>query len=137
MAAYNKFDVFTSDLVTKKHDFSSDVFKVMFTNTLPVRANSVKADISEIASSGGYSAGGVATTVTLSNVAGVETVFASPAVITASGAIGPFQYTVFYNSTPAAGLLVSWEDLGTPVTILSGITFTWTPDAINGLFTVT
>ena len=46
-------------------------------------------------------------------------------VFTASGgSIGPFQYVVFYNSTPAGGLTVSYFDRGSAVTLLDGETFT-------------
>ena len=32
MATYQKFDLFTRDLVQKKHDFANDTFKVMLVN---------------------------------------------------------------------------------------------------------
>lgn len=112
----------------------------MLTNSLPVRTNTVKANITDISAGNGYSAGGTASAVTLSNASGVEKAVAANVVFTASGGtIGPFQYAVFYNDsqgTPAKPL-VNWVDYGSAVTLQSGETFTWAPDAANGLFTVT
>lgn len=140
MAAYNKFNVFTQDFVSAKHDFSSHSFKVMLTNTAPVATNAVKTDITDIAAGNGYTAGGTASAMTLANAAGVEKVTAANVVITASvGTIGPFRYVVWYNDTQTAPAkpLIGWADYGSSVTLNAGETFTFAPDATNGLFTVT
>lgn len=138
MAAYNKFNQYMDDLHKAKHDWSSHTFKVMLTNTAPVATNQVLTDITEIAAGNGYTAGGTATVITTSNAAGVEKIVASNVTFTASGgSIGPFRYAVLYNSTQTAPVkpLVCYFDYGSSVTLNSGETFTWTPDATNGLFT--
>jgi hypothetical protein len=140
MATYNKFNVFTQDVVDGAHNFASHSFKVMLTNTLPVATNAVKADITDISAGNGYSAGGTASAVTLSNASGVEKAVFANVVFTASGgSIGPFRYAVWYNDTQTspAKPLIGWADYGSAVTLATGETFTWTPDATNGLFTVT
>lgn len=140
MASYQKFNVFTVDQAGAKHDFTAATFKVMLTNTVPVATNTIKANITEISAGNGYTAGGTASAVTLSNASGVEKYVFANVVFTASGGtIGPFQYAVLYNDTQAtpAKPLISWVDYGSAVTLNSGETFTWTPDATNGLFTVT
>ena len=43
MAVYNKFNQFAEDVLEAKHNFASDVFKVMLTNTAPVATNSVSS----------------------------------------------------------------------------------------------
>jgi len=139
MAAYQKFNQFTDDLAKGKHDFSAHTYKIMLTNVAPVSTNAVKADITDITSGNGYTAGGTATSITLSNATGVEKVVASNVTFTASGgSIGPFRYAVMYNDTQTSPVkpLVNFFDYGSSVTLNSGETFTWTPDATNGLFTI-
>lgn len=139
MATYQKFNQFTDDVCKGKHDFSAHTYKVMLTNVAPVATNQVKADITEIAAGNGYTAGGTASTITLSNASGVEKVTAQNVTFTASGgSIGPFRYAVLYNDTQAAPVkpLVCFFDYGSSVTLAAGETFTWVPDATNGLLTL-
>lgn len=112
----------------------------MLTNTAPVATNAVKADLTDIAAGNGYVAGGTASACTLSNASGVEKYVFANVVFTASGGtIGPFRYASLYNDTQGtpAKPLISFEDYGSAVTLQSGETFTWAPDAANGLFTTT
>lgn len=138
MASFNKFNQFTVDLTAGKHDFSSAVYKVLFTNTAPVATNQVKADLTEIAAGNGYVAGGPTTTITRSNASGVETILASNITINATGAIGPFRYVAIYNDTQAspAKPLVGWADYGSAVTMANGDTFQLQFDQVNGLMQV-
>lgn len=139
MAVFNKFNQFTKDLVDGKHLFGSHTYKIMLSNTAPVNTNQIKADITEIAAGGGYSAGGTATTITEATSAGVAKVSGSNVVFTASGAVGPFQYAVLYNDTQASPVkpLVAWWDYGSPVSLVSTETFTVVFDAVNGIFQLT
>jgi len=139
MAAYNKFNQFTKDLVDGVHNFSSDTFKVMLTNTAPVSTNTVKANLSEISAGNGYSAGGTTTTVTTSTSTGTAKATASDVVFTASGgSIGPFRYAVLYNdtSTSPADPLIAWWDYGSSITLNDTETLTVDFDGTNGIFTV-
>jgi hypothetical protein len=138
MSAYNKFNVFATDLTNGKHNFSSDSIKVMLTNTAPVATNAVKADITEIAAGNGYTAGGSATTITKSNSSGTEKIVGSNVVFTATGAVGPFRYAVLYNATQAspANPLIGWWDYGSSISLANGETFTVSFDATNGIFQV-
>lgn len=140
MASYNKFLVFTKDLIEGKHNFASNTFKVMLTNTAPVNTNSVKADLTEISAGNGYTAGGTATTIASSTSSGVAKVTGTDIVFTASGGtIGPFRYAVLYNDTQTspAKPLVSWWDYGSSITLNDTETLTVDFDATNGIFTVT
>lgn len=136
MATYNKFNVFTEDLIEGVHDFDLHTFKVMLTNTAPVATNSVKADLTEISAGNGYTAGGTATTITTSRSTGTAKVVGTDVVFTATGAVGPFQYVVLYNDTPSspADPLIAWWDYGSAVTLANGETFTVDFDATNGIF---
>lgn len=139
MAAYNKFNAFVEDLAEKVHNLGSDTLKVMLTNTAPVAANSVKADIIEIAAGNGYAAGGNTPAISSSaQVAGVYKLVLADTVFTAAGgSIGPFRYAVLYNSTPGAGPLIAWLDYGSAITLLTGETLTVDFDAAAGVLTIT
>ena len=137
MAVYNKFYRFSQDVLEGKHNFSSDVFKLLLTNTGPLATNSVKANLAEIAAGNGYAAGGPAVTITLTQVSGLSRVSALNHVITAAGgSIGPFQYVALYNSTSATQPLVSWWDYGSVITLLNTETFTINFDAVNGILDI-
>lgn len=140
MAAYNKFNVFTLDLLNGAHDFDAHSFKVMLTNTAPVATNTVKANITEISAGSGYTAGGTATTITTSAVSGTTAkAVGTDVVFTASGgSIGPFRYAVLYNdttSTPAKPL-IAWWDYGSSVTLADTETLTVDFDGTNGILQI-
>lgn len=136
MSSYNKFDVTTKDLVDGKHNFASDTFKLMLSNTLPTSSNAVKADITEISAGGGYSAGGTAVTMTVSTSSGTAKVTATNTSLTCtSSTIGPFRYLVIYNDTQASPVkpLVCWYDYGSALTLNNGDTVNYSFDGTNGL----
>lgn len=140
MATYTKFNQFVDDLVKGVHKFQSDTIKVALTNSAPSAAtDAVFADISEISSGNGYTAGGAASGITVSVASGVAKVTADDVVFTATGSVGPFRYIVIYNDTPTspADPLIGFADFGSSVTLASGQTFTVDFDGTNGLFTVT
>lgn len=128
MAAYVKYEKAVEDIKTKKHDFSADALKIALTNTAPtVATDNALADITEISAGNGYTAGGNAIVVDSAvEVAGLFTLAVTTNIVfTASGgSIGPFKYAVFYNSTPAGGLLVSYWERASSLTLLDGESFT-------------
>lgn len=125
MATYNKFQDFSEQLVIGTHDLDGHTFKVMLTNSAPVATNTIKANLTEISAGNGYTAGGTATTIAVSETTGTTTVTGTQVVFTASGgSIGPFQYAVLYNDTSASDNLVAWWDYGSAVTLADGETFT-------------
>jgi hypothetical protein len=138
MAVYNKFNQFTKDLIDGKHNFASNVFKIMLTNVAPLATNQIKSDITEIAAGLGYTAGGTATTITESTTSGVAKIVGSNVVFTATGAMATFQYAVLYNDTTASPLkpLIAWWDYGTPISMVNTETLTVAFDATNGIFQV-
>jgi hypothetical protein len=128
MAAYNKFQDFVQQLLTAVHDFTAagHVIKIYLSNTAPSASlDAVKADLAEIGSGNGYTAGGEDTQNTMAESGGVATVTCTKVVWTASGGtIGPFQYVVAYNDTSASDNLISWWDYGSAITLQIGETFT-------------
>jgi len=134
MAAYNKFNSLIEAVFEKKHDFSTDTFKIMLTNVAPVATNSIKTDLTEIAAGNGYTAGGTAVTVSASSQTGgsYTAVLSGDTVFTASGGnIANFQYAVLYNDTATNDELVSWWDYGSSITPADGETFTVSTDGIT------
>lgn len=138
MAAFQKFNQLTKDLIEGVHAFGSHTFKVMLTNTAPVATNSVKADLTEITAGNGYSAGGAVSTMTTSTGTGTAKATAADVVFTATGAVGPFRYAVLYNDTPTspADPLVGFFDYGSSISLANTETFTVDFDGTNGVLTV-
>lgn len=139
-SAFNKFNVFTFDLVSGSHDFDAHTFKVMLTNTAPTAANAVKADITEITAGGGYTAGGNTGSISVSTATGTAKVTSADVTFTGSGGgFGPFRYAVWYNDTQTtpAKPLVAWFDYGSSISVGAAETFTVDFDGTNGSFTVT
>lgn len=137
MASYNKFNQFVKDLADAKHNFSSDIFKVMLTNVAPTADNKVLTDLTEIAAGNGYIAGGTATAITDSVNAGIAKEVGTNVVFTASGGtIGPLRYAVLYNATSATKALVAWWDYGSSVTLNNTETMSVAFDATNGIFQI-
>jgi hypothetical protein len=127
MATYNKFNDFTEQLNRGSHNFGSNVYKVMLTNTLPLAANAAKADITEIAPGSGYTTGGNTTTITIAEAGGTTTITGTAVPFNATGAMAQFRYAVLYNATtttPVNNPLVAWWDNGSAVNLQNGDSFT-------------
>ena len=127
MATYNKFNDFTEQLNRGSHNFGSNVYKVMLSNTAPTAANAAKADITEISAGNGYTAGGTATTITISETSGTTTITGTAVPFNATGAMATFRYAVLYNDTTASPVnkpLVAWWDNGSAVSLQNGDSFT-------------
>lgn len=112
----------------------------MLTLTAPVAANSVKADLTEIAAGNGYTAGGnTITTSSSSQTSGTFKLVLADTTFTASGgAIANFRYAVLYNDTPVtpADPLIGFWDYGSTVTLLTGESFVVDFDATTGVLTL-
>jgi hypothetical protein len=139
--SYNKFNCFVQDVANKVHNLSSDTFKLMLTNTAPIVTNAVYADVSatELASGNGYATGGAVMTVVSSlQTSGIEKWIASMATPTwvASGSMGPFEYFILYNSSPASKPLIAWFDYGSAITLGLLQPFTVAPDLVNGILQI-
>lgn len=137
MATFNKFNSFVEALAEKKHDLGADTLKVLYTNSAPSASNTQKSDLTEISAGNGYSAGGPVANVTSSaQSSGTYKLVVADAVITASGAVGPYRYAVLYNDTSTNDLLIGWWDIGSSRSLASGETETADFDASNGVLTL-
>lgn len=130
MASFNKVNAFVEHLAEKVHNLGADTLKILLSNDAPSAAlDAVKADLTtELGTSGGYTAGGAAVTVTASSqTGGTYSLVGNDVVFTASGGtVGPFRYAVLYNDTPTspADPLIGWWDYGSSITLNDGETFT-------------
>lgn len=134
MASFNKFNSFAEAVFEGAHNFASDTFKIMLTNTAPIASNSVLADLTEITAENGYTAGGTAVTVsTSSQTSGTYTaVLSGDVVFTASGGtFGPARYAVIYNDSATNDELVGWWDYGSSFTPSDPETFTIASDGVS------
>ena len=137
MAAYNKFNSFVENIAEKVHNLGSDSMKVMLTNTAPVATNTVFANLTDLSTSGGYTAAGAAVTITSSaQTTGTYKLILVDVVFTATTGFGPFRYVVLYNTTATNGELIGWWDYGSGVTLLALETFTVDFDAAAGVLTI-
>ena len=139
MASFVKYEVLSEHLCNKVHDFfgTDDTLKVMLSNTAPVvGTDTIRSGASEISGGNGYTSGGEDTQNNGTRSGATVSVVGTDVVWTASGAVGPFRYTILYNDTPTspADPLIGYWDYGSAVTLASGETFT--ADFGSSLFTV-
>jgi hypothetical protein len=127
MAVGTLFSSFYEKQAEAVFNLGSDTLKIMLSNVAPAAGNALKADITEIASGNGYTAGGSAITVTASSqTAGVYTLVCDDLVFTASGgAIANFRYAVLYDDTAASDPLIGWWDAGSTISLADTQTFTF------------
>lgn len=128
---FNKFNTFVSDLVSKIHNLNSDQLTVALTDTLPVAANHVLSDISQISYTNLSSRN--LTTSSSSQTSGLYKLIMSNLTLSATGTVAQFRYIVIYNSTAASGNLIGWFDYGSELVLFNGDTYQLTFDATNGL----
>jgi hypothetical protein len=128
MATYNKFNSWVEYLTGAADVFGSggttaDMLDCYLSNAAPsASADTVIADLAEIATGNGYT-GPVALNNSGTRSTGTVTVTATSFTVTASGAVGPFQYAVVMDDTLASDPLVCWFDYASPVTLANGETF--------------
>lgn len=124
-SAFTKYQDFSEQLIRGVHDWDLHVFKVALTNTAPTVTHTSLSQITEIAAGNGYTAGGNATTISISETTGTTTVSGTEVTFTASGAMATFRYAVLYNDTatsPADALIGSF-DYGAPISMTAGESF--------------
>jgi hypothetical protein len=140
MPSFNKFNAFVEHLAEGVMNLQSDTLKIVLTDTAPQASDSVLADLSEISAGNGYTAGGVAATVSASSqTGGTYKLVLDDLLITASGGpIGPFRYLVLIDDTPTspADPLIGWWDYGSSITLADGESITIDFDASNGVLQI-
>jgi hypothetical protein len=127
MAAFCKFDCFVGDVGLKLHQLNTDTLKVYLTNEQPLVTDTVYDNPLDLATLGGYTAGGADVQNTYSVVGsgpGVGTLVGVDYEWTATAAgIGPFRWAVLYNETAAAKNLIGWWQYASEITLAEGEKF--------------
>lgn len=127
MASAQKFNQFVEDLAKGVHVFGTHQLKVALTNTAPVAANAVYADLTSPLATTNLSGATPfnVTTTSAVDASGTLQLVLVDLTLTATGAVGPFRYIVLYNDTPTspADPLILFYDYGSSVTMASSETF--------------
>jgi hypothetical protein len=135
MATFTKVDKFVLNLGSKVFNLASDTLKVALTNTIPTVATANQlSNITEISYTN-LSARTV-TTTSFTQTSGTAKLVLADLVLTASGAVGPFQYVVLYDDTASNDELIGFYDYGSALTLDNGDSFTIDFDASAGALTI-
>jgi hypothetical protein len=133
MATFTRPDVFSLNLANKVYDLDSDTFRWALTNTTPVAGSTnLLSNVTQITGTNGYTtvadgAGLVATMSALSSSGQTTTMAKSSTdVVTATGAVGPFQWAVLIDDTPTSPLnpVVGWIAHASAITMANTDTYT-------------
>lgn len=135
MATFQKFNSFTEALAEKVHNLGSDTLTIALTNSAPVASNTVLANITQISYTNLSTR--VVTVTSSAQTSGTYKLVLQDLVLTASGAVGPFQYVVLYNDTATNDELIGWYDYGSALTLANTDTFTIDFDGTNGVLQLT
>ena len=136
MATFNKINSFVEALTEKVHNLGSDQLIVALTAAAnaPVDTNTVLANLTEI-NYDNCSTRNI-TTSTSAQTSGTYKLVCADLVLTASGAVGPFQYVVLYNGDASNDELIGWYNYGSEITLAAGDTLTIDFDGSNGVLTI-
>jgi len=139
MATFNKFNSLVEALAEGVHNWQTATLTVALSNAAPTAANTVLADITQIAYSNiqdGTTTGRNLSGVSSARTNGLYTLDANDLVITATGTVPAFRYAILYNNSATNDELIGWYDYGATVNLLNGETFTVNWDAA-GILTLT
>mgnify|MGYP003491014712 CR=1 FL=1 len=124
MATYNKFNSFVEALAEGKHNFATDTLKVALSNASNAPSASADAVLADITTVAVTNLDSVTLSVTSSSqTSGTYKLVVDDKTMTASGAVGPFQYVIIYNDTATDDPLIAWYDYGSEVTLHANDTF--------------
>lgn len=115
----------------------SDSWKIALAATVNIADTTFTAGTTDLATAGGYTAGGNAATITsAAQTSGTyKLVLASPTAWTATGAGFTFRYAIMWDTTTSTP--VAYWDYGSSQVVSAGETVTVTLDATNGVFQAT
>ena len=144
MATATKFQIFCEDLAKGEHVIvagGGDTLMLALSNAAnppSVSADAVLADITCISLTNLTDATPNVTVSSSAQSSGTYTLKITDYVFTATGAVGPFQYVILYNSTATSKTnpLIVYVDYGSEITLGAGDTFTVNFDDAAGVLTI-
>ena len=134
MASYVKINSFVENLAEKLIDLSGAELTIALTNTAHTATWDELADLTEVSYTNCSSR--VITVSTSAQTAGTYKLVCADLTLTASGAVGPFQYIYIYDDGSTGDKLIAYYDYGSSVTLASGDTFKIDFDGTNGVLTI-
>jgi len=137
--ALTKVDKFALNVGSKAFNLASDQLKVALTNTEPTTASD--EDYGDLtAPIAGTNLDGATpfnvTTTSFLQTSGTAKLILADLTLTATGAVGPFQYVVLYSDTATNDELIGFYDYGSAVTLAAADTFKIDFDASAGALTI-
>lgn len=139
MANFTKVDKFVLNLGSKVFNLATDQLKVALTNTLPTVAtvNQYSDLTSPLATTNlsGATPFNV-TTTSFTQTSGTAKLILADLVLTATGAVGPFQYVVLYSDTATNKEIIGFYDYASSISLANTNTFTIDWDSSSGGLTI-
>jgi len=134
-ASYVKIAAANEDLLEATNS-ATDQWAIALTNTIPASKTFV-AGTTDLATAGGYTAGGANVGTTSSGMVASDfvLVLVDPAVWTGSGGGFTFRYALLVNKTQ--NIIPGYWDYGSSQAVAAGETVTVDLDPTNGVFRVT
>jgi len=137
MATFNKVNSFVEALAEKVHNLGSDQLKIALTNTPHTAGWTKLSDLTQVSYTNLSGATPLnLTTSSSAQTSGTYKLVLADLVLTATGAVGPFQYVYIYNDTASNKELIGYYDYGSAITLASGNTFTLDFSADDGVLTL-
>lgn len=137
--ALTKLDKFALNVGSKVFNLATDQIKVALTNTIPTVATAgVYADITSPSATTNLSGATPfnVTTTSFLQTSGTAKLILADLTLTATGAVGPFQYVVLYSDTATNKELIGFYDYGSAVTLAAADTFKVDFDGSAGVLTI-
>jgi len=134
MATFTKINSFVENLAEKAIDLSGNGLTIALTNTAHTATWDELADLTQINYDNLSSR--VITVSSSSQTAGTYKLVCADLVLTASGAVGPFQYIYIYDDNSTGDKLIGYYDYGSAVTLANTDTFTINFDGSAGVLTI-
>jgi len=134
MATYTKVNSFVEGLAEKKIDLSGAGLTVALTNTAHTSTWTKLSELTQVS----YTnlSARVLTVSSSAQTAGTYKLVLADLTLTASGAVGPFQYVYIYDDSSTDDLLIAYYDYGSAVTLANLETFTLDFDGSAGCLTI-
>lgn len=136
--AFTKTNKFVLNLGSKVFNLATDQLKVALTNTLPTvsTVNQYSGLTSPLATTNlsGATPFNV-TTTSFTQTSGTAILICADLVLTATGAVGPFQYVVLYSDTATNKEIIGFFDYGSSISLANTNTFTIDFSQASGVLT--
>jgi len=134
MAVYTKIDSFVENLAEGAINLGGAGITVALTNTAHTSTWDELADLTQISYTNLSSR--VCTVSSSAQTAGTYKLVLADLTLTATGAVGPFQYIYLYDDASVGDKLIAYYDYGQQVTLADTDTFTINFDGSAGVLTI-